>query len=218
MKPKGMPLRGAALAAGMSVANIRYYERIGLIERPPQPSGPGSRRYPQATVRRLRAIRHAQSLGFELSGIRDLLLLDERRDGEHGEVRANALAKLTKVQGKIRRLRKLERALMRLIDGCEDNHLPSDRPILAALDEDHSVPPESAQEERDRITLNLDIQGMHCEDCAQVIENALLRLQGVHKATVSYRDGSALVVTDPQQATAEDIKIFLEFAGYPVVE
>lgn len=56
----------AAREAGVGVETIRFYERRGLLERPPKPSGAGIRRYPPDTVRRVRFIRQAQQLGFTL--------------------------------------------------------------------------------------------------------------------------------------------------------
>lgn len=65
-------------------------------------------------------------------------------------------------------------------------------------------------------TVNLAIEGMHCEGCAQIIESVLARLEGVRTSAVSHRDGSARVLFDPARVTREKIAQAIEKAGYPV--
>jgi DNA-binding transcriptional MerR regulator len=60
----------AAREAGVHVETVRYYERVGLIARPP--AATGYRHYPEATVSRLRFIRAAQKLGLSLKEIGEL--------------------------------------------------------------------------------------------------------------------------------------------------
>ena len=58
--------------AGVNVETLRYYERRGLLPEPERlPSG--HRRYDEETVRFLRAIKEAQSVGFTLAEIGDYL-------------------------------------------------------------------------------------------------------------------------------------------------
>ncbi len=63
-----------AKAANVHVETLRYYERRGLVPKPPR-SLSLYRRYPESTVRRVRFVRHAQTLGFSLREIRELLSL-----------------------------------------------------------------------------------------------------------------------------------------------
>lgn len=60
--------------SGLSAPTIRYYESIGLLTRPAR-STTGYRRYAETTVEELRFIRKAQSLGFSLDEIREILKL-----------------------------------------------------------------------------------------------------------------------------------------------
>jgi DNA-binding transcriptional MerR regulator len=63
-------LRTGELAerAGVNVQTLRYYERRGLLTAPARrPSG--QRRYPEATLDRLRTIKAVQRLGFTLTEI-----------------------------------------------------------------------------------------------------------------------------------------------------
>ena len=70
-----------ALAADTSSETIRYYERIGLVPRPLR-TGSNYRDYGPADVRRLRFIRHARGLGFDLSDIGSFLALADEPDAD----------------------------------------------------------------------------------------------------------------------------------------
>lgn len=60
-----------AKEAGVNVETIRFYEREGLLKRPPQPAG-GWRVYGDEAVWTVRYIRLAQKMGFSLSDVREL--------------------------------------------------------------------------------------------------------------------------------------------------
>ena len=59
---------------GVSVQAIRYYEREGLLPKPPRLAS-GYRIFPDTAVRRVQFIKRAQELGFSLAEIRELLSL-----------------------------------------------------------------------------------------------------------------------------------------------
>jgi DNA-binding transcriptional MerR regulator len=59
---------------------LRYYERRGLIARPPR-SRSNYRLYPEETVQRVRFIKRAQALGFSLNDIKELLSLRAAPEG-----------------------------------------------------------------------------------------------------------------------------------------
>jgi MerR family mercuric resistance operon transcriptional regulator len=63
---------------GLSVDAIRFYERNGLLPRPPRTEG-GFRRYGENDVETLAFVRRVQGLGFKLSEIRGLLRLRGNR-------------------------------------------------------------------------------------------------------------------------------------------
>jgi len=60
--------------AGVNAETLRYYERRGLLERPPRMPG-GYRDYPADAVGLLRFINRAQQLGFALDEVDELLHL-----------------------------------------------------------------------------------------------------------------------------------------------
>jgi DNA-binding transcriptional MerR regulator len=112
-------LRTGELAerAGVNVQTLRYYERRGLLTRPPRrPSG--QRAYPEEAVRRLRTIKAAQRLGFTLAEIAELLRLTSPRHG--GGLRARAGAKLSEVERRLADLEAVRSALQTVLaSGCD---------------------------------------------------------------------------------------------------
>lgn len=67
-------------------------------------------------------------------------------------------------------------------------------------------------------TVDLTIQGMHCEGCARTIEALLTSEPGVKVATVSYGNGSARVLYDQATIDLPRLVKAVERAGYRVTE
>ena len=66
---KSLTIGEVARQAGVNLETMRYYERRGLIAKPPRtPSG--YRKFPETTLHRVQFIKHAQALGFTLQGNR----------------------------------------------------------------------------------------------------------------------------------------------------
>jgi DNA-binding transcriptional MerR regulator len=124
-----MRIGDLAATTGVSVQAIRYYELHGLIERAPRrPSG--YRDFPSGAAERLRTLKWAQTLGFSLKEIRTLLAIPALHgQGRTAEARAQAVAKIAEVDGRIRRLREMRKRLKTIID-C-DCH--GDCPILRTV-------------------------------------------------------------------------------------
>ncbi len=108
-----MRIGQVASGAGVNTQTIRFYERRGLLGKPRRtPSG--YRDYSDDAVRRVLGIKRAQSLGFTLAEIQELMRLEE--PGLHIEhVRAVAGAKIRDIDGKIRALRGIRRSLAQLL-------------------------------------------------------------------------------------------------------
>lgn len=123
-----------ARAAGVGRETVRFYEREGLLPEPPR-SASGYRRYPPDSVERLRFIRRAQGLGFTLQEIGDLLALRVDEVAACGAVEARARRKLESVAQKLTELRRLKRALERLVAACAAREPTSDCPILEEIEE-----------------------------------------------------------------------------------
>ncbi|MGH9075039.1 MAG: MerR family transcriptional regulator, partial [Acidimicrobiales bacterium] len=63
-----------AVAAGVNVQTLRYYERRGLLSEPDR-LGSGYRAYGPEAVRVVRFVKRAQALGFSLEEVESLLEL-----------------------------------------------------------------------------------------------------------------------------------------------
>src|SRR5881296_66382 len=133
-----MKIGEVADRGGVNLQTIRYYEREGLLPKPPRlPSG--YLVYTEPTVRRLRFIKRAQELGFTLAEIRELLSLRMDRVRDRSDVRAIAKAKVADIEDKIRTLSAMKEALVRLTDHCRGHGPASECPILESLDSDEEL-------------------------------------------------------------------------------
>ena len=114
---------------GLSVDAIRFYERNGLLSRPPRTEG-GFRRYGENDVETLAFVRRVQRLGFKLSEIRGLLQLRGNRLQPCAPVQRRLQEKLSDVQRKLSDLHKLEHELRLALHSCNkelrkrDAHCP----------------------------------------------------------------------------------------------
>lgn len=125
-----MRISQVAEQCAVNVQTIRFYERRGLL-RDPRQGVDGYREYDDADVDRLRFIRQAQTLGFTLDEVEELLAL-RGKGGTAAGVKARARQKLASVQEKIAALRQLERALLQLVAACPGRG--DDCPILQGID------------------------------------------------------------------------------------
>ncbi len=118
-----------ARAAEVGVETIRYYQRRRLLA-VPQSAG-RIRRYPIATIDRIRFIKRSQNLGFSLEEIGELLRLE--RGGSRSAVRKIAGDRLANIREKIAALQQMERVLSELLAQCEHTATAGPCPIIAAL-------------------------------------------------------------------------------------
>ncbi|MGA8553759.1 MAG: heavy metal-responsive transcriptional regulator [Candidatus Acidiferrales bacterium] len=102
---------------GLSVDAIRFYERNGLLPKPPRTEG-GFRRYGENDVETLAFVRRVQGLGFKLSEIRGLLRLRGNRLQPCAPVQRRLQEKLADVQRKLGDLQKLEHELRLALRSC----------------------------------------------------------------------------------------------------
>ena len=116
---------------GCNIETIRYYERIGLMPKPPRSKG-GHRLYEKDHLKQLSFIRRTRDLGFTLEEVRGLLRMIDGHDYTCDEVKVLTLNHLQEVQQKIADLRRLERVLKTMAAECEGGNVP-DCPIIDAL-------------------------------------------------------------------------------------
>lgn len=126
-----------ARLGGVNLETIRYYEREGLLQKPPRTPA-GYRLFPSETARRLRFIKRAQELGFSLGEIRELLALRMRPGTKREHIRARADAKIADIEQKIQTLEAMKKTLCKLTERCDNCGPLSECPILESLDEEVS--------------------------------------------------------------------------------
>jgi DNA-binding transcriptional MerR regulator len=118
MAKSGIQIGRLSEQTGLSVDAIRFYEKQRLLERPPRTEG-GFRLFTAKDLERIQFIRRARQLGFSLSEIRDLLVL-QRDEGETcSHMRVLLQAKVVTVRNKIRELGVLEEQLTKSLRKCE---------------------------------------------------------------------------------------------------
>jgi MerR family mercuric resistance operon transcriptional regulator len=121
---------GLARAAGVGVETVRYYQRRGLLPEPVRPPGE-IRRYGDQDLKRLRFVRRAQSAGFTLEEIGELLALD--RTDDRARVRELAADRLTALDARSAELERSRAALERLRSTCASGK-KGPCPIIEAFD------------------------------------------------------------------------------------
>lgn len=90
--------------------------------------------YADEAVARLAFVRNANGLGFTLAEIRELLSLRHDPEGDCGDVRRRAQARLQDVEARIRSLERIRDSLRRLADACRGRGPIAECPILEALE------------------------------------------------------------------------------------
>ena len=64
-------------------------------------------------------------------------------------------------------------------------------------------------------TFNFDVSGMTCGGCTGSVQRALSKIDGVSRAEVSLRPGTAVVVADPDRVTVAQIEAAITVLGFP---
>ncbi len=115
----------------VNIETIRYYEKIGIMPNPPRNSS-GYRIYSTPHLERLSFVRRSRELGFSQPEVRKLLTLVDEHKYTCAEVREMTARHLSTVRSKIKDLRKLEKALAKMVSECDGGDIP-DCPIVAIL-------------------------------------------------------------------------------------
>jgi Hg(II)-responsive transcriptional regulator len=122
-----------AKEAGVNAQTLRYYERRGLLPKPPR-RGSGYREYPADAVLIVRFIKRAQELGFSLDEVEELVRLRGVRRGDRHRVRTIAERKIEDIDRKIAHLQSMRGVLARLVKSCHEGGA-MECPIIDALNE-----------------------------------------------------------------------------------
>jgi len=105
-------LKAGTLAkrVGVSTDTLRYYERQGLLPRPPRAAN-GYRAYPESALSRVQLIRRGLALGLSVAELARLLAVRERGGAPCRKARSLLAEKLELLDGRIVELRALRRTL-----------------------------------------------------------------------------------------------------------
>ncbi len=119
---------------GCHIETIRYYEKAGLLPKPPRSDG-GHRLYEPEQVKRLVFIRRSRELGFSLEEIRTLLRLVDGKRYTCEQVKTLMEKHLVDIQKKLSDLKKLQKTLADISVQCQGGKVPK-CPIIDVLFEE----------------------------------------------------------------------------------
>ncbi|MDX2094657.1 MAG: heavy metal-responsive transcriptional regulator [Alphaproteobacteria bacterium] len=114
----GLTIGKLAKICAVSTDTVRYYERVGVLLRPERTAA-GYRVYARQSVQRLQFIRRAQSLGFTLEEIKELLTLHRLETTDCGDIKQRTEKKIDEIKQRIGDLRAMQRALEKLAAACK---------------------------------------------------------------------------------------------------
>jgi MerR family mercuric resistance operon transcriptional regulator len=125
-----MRISELARAGGVGLETVRFYQRKGLLDLP-RGDAPAGRHYDEEDLRRLRYVRQAQTAGFTLAEIAELLEL--HRSDDRPRAREMARARIAALDGQIAALQAARESLARLAQACSKGG-SGPCPILGAFE------------------------------------------------------------------------------------
>jgi MerR family mercuric resistance operon transcriptional regulator len=125
-----MRISDLARAGGVGVETVRFYQRKGLLG-VPRGDAPAGRHYDEGDVRRLRYIKQAQTAGFTLAEIGELIHLD--RTDDRPRAREMARERIAELDQQIEALKAARQSLAKLAHDCAKGDA-GPCPILDAFD------------------------------------------------------------------------------------
>ncbi|MAF68742.1 MAG: heavy metal-responsive transcriptional regulator [Micavibrio sp.] len=125
MENQKMSIGQLSKATNTSKDTIRYYETIGLLQESPR-SNAGYRIFDCESVRRLRLIKNAKSLGFKLSEIEEIIQIIQSPDGTAQQLKLLVESKISSAKNNIKSLEKMQTALEKLFKKCPGGTISTD--------------------------------------------------------------------------------------------
>jgi|SRR5579871_4791448 len=114
---QGIQIGKVAEQTGLSIDTIRFYQKIGLVKQPARSDG-GFRLFSDTEIQDLVFIQKAQELGFSLTEIKQLSVLNQKQDHACSQVRDLLVSKLKDVREKVDQLLQLEKELKKALRKC----------------------------------------------------------------------------------------------------
>ena len=128
-----MTIGQLAKKTGLNVQTLRYYERIGLIDKP-DTNESGYRIYQEKAAEVLLFIKHAKEIGFTLKQISEIFSIDNDKNNTCGRVKKLAKEKVAEIDKRIYSLNLIRKELLNLISQCEAKKTnKGDCPMLNVL-------------------------------------------------------------------------------------
>ena len=118
---------------GVKIPTIRYYESIGMLDKPGRSAG-GQRRYDANHLEQLRFIRHGRDLGFGLDDLRAWQDLTRQPDTSCDAADSIARQQLADVERRLAGLRAIRGELKRMIAQCSHGVVDDCRVIQTLSD------------------------------------------------------------------------------------
>lgn len=122
---------------GVKIPTIRYYEKKSLVDQAARSEG-NQRRYTEEDAERLSFIRHARELGFDLESIEKLIILNGHPEKNCRDANKIAESHLSLIKSKIKKLKKLEKELLRISEGCSSEGIVKECYVIRSLS-DHRL-------------------------------------------------------------------------------
>lgn len=126
-----MNIGQASKATGLSIKQIRDYEKVGLLSNTSR-SASGYRIYGNDTLDRLKFIAKARGVGFSLAQIGELLALQDNPHRTSAQVKTLTASHIDFLSNKIKELKSMQHTLQAWSDACGGDDNP-DCPILKGL-------------------------------------------------------------------------------------
>lgn len=121
-----------AQLAKINQQTIRYYESIGLLTEPER-SDSGYRQYDHSYLQQIQFIKNAQSLGFSLEQIKELVQLASSKKALGQDVKQVVKNKISELDSKITELLELKNYLEKLDKSCSGEMKTSCCPIVKSI-------------------------------------------------------------------------------------
>ncbi len=121
-----------ARAAAVPPSTVRYYERAGLLA-PQGRTGANYRVYDDQSLARLRFIRAAQRLGFQLDDVRHLLTLQSGGNSACPDVQAILTARIAEIDSRLRDLQHVREVLGKALQQCRESESRGRCHVMCAL-------------------------------------------------------------------------------------
>ena len=123
-----------AKAAEIPTMTVRYYERIGLVQ-PEDRSHGNYRLYTDESLRKVKFIRAAQSIGFTLDDVKTLMAVPESTAVSCREVQSLIEERLTDVEKRLKDLRHVQQVLKSSLEKCQATERSDCCHVIEALRE-----------------------------------------------------------------------------------